>query len=78
MEDDFGYFGSGLEGYVHYMDATDQAMSDFVPSDVANYNSVDIELENNDLFDDGSADEFLDDIDVEDEDDYLDSLDDDF
>jgi hypothetical protein len=34
MKDDFGYFGSGLEGYVHYMEAFNQTLQDTTPENV--------------------------------------------
>ena len=55
MKDDFGYFGSGLEGYVHYMDAYNQIFETAPTQEGSRADdSSDIELEDDEIFEDDS------------------------
>jgi len=46
MKDDFGYFGSGLEGYVQYMEAYKRISDDAsAPSSISECDAADTEPE---------------------------------
>jgi len=70
MKDDFGCFGTGLEGYVHYMEEFNRSSDNVTPGNIGCGDSW-----NEDLFDDDSdmdydnEDDISEDSDLEDKDD---------
>ena len=63
MKDDFGYFGSGLEGYVQYNEAFKRNFDSASPPNIFNKDSIsDMESEDEDMVEDDS------DIDTSDDD----------
>lgn len=54
FKDDFGYFGSGLDGYVHYKQAFDNSFSAL--SDDENINLDDLSFDPDSTDDDGMND----------------------
>lgn len=50
MKDDFGYFGSGLEGYLQYMEAYKRIFDDAsAPSSIPECDAADMETEEDDF-----------------------------
>ena len=59
MKDDYGYFGSGLEGYVHYMEAYKQIFENKPAQEsICGDDSSGIEPEDDEIFEDDSDMDF--------------------
>lgn len=61
MKDDFGYFGSGLEGYVQYNESFKRNINVQAPAYSFDSDVSDIALDDDELFEDDSDDDFVDD-----------------
>ncbi len=62
MKDDFGYFGSGLEGYVQYMEAYKRISDDAsAPSSIPECDAADMEPTEDDFPEEAPDTDFVDD-----------------
>lgn len=79
MKDEFGYFGSGLEGYIHYNEAFKRNFDNATPENTNESEAREASSGDDNLFGDASdkdydhdddSDDKYNDIDTEEEDDF--------
>ena len=57
FKDDFGYFGSGLDGYAHYKQAFDSSFSALSDDENINLDDLSFDLDSDDSADDDGMDD---------------------